>query len=424
VPGRVLGREQVRLVEEVRHETPDRQVVLRRDLPHEVECLAAQLVVEDELRQREDEDVVEHARAGDRVHARERGQERAPESLGARLRVDQLRVGQPHVGLRREAECLANLHVREVEVQRLDRRHRRGGGLHVERGGRATEQHGSAGLDQLGHRHAGEDVRRVEHGRPHERDGGDQAHERDGDDLHRNACLDAVEEVLARVLAVAEAPGRGDGEDRQRPVHEVVAIAAEELHQLDHPRHAVLRERTRDHGLPGPGEAQVQAPGVGDLRRDVGGRERRRQVGDVLEPVGEPDVLDVVRGRREPRLAGAMVGHPQAARPRDEVHAVAADVRVRLAIAVVERERGGCPGDGVVHHVGREEDALALRVEAEARVEEARAEDLAADFHACLEEDALGLLDDARHEVVVENRDRGTHGDASLADDGATQSVR
>ncbi len=50
------------------------------------------------------------------------------------------------------------------------------------------------------------------------------------------AGLDAVDEVLAGVLAVPEVAGRGDREDRHRAGDEVRPVAPEELHHLDHPR--------------------------------------------------------------------------------------------------------------------------------------------------------------------------------------------
>ena len=66
--------------------------------------------------------------------------------------------------------------------------------------------------------------------------GRDQAHQRDRHDLDRDARLDAVDQVLAGVLAVPEVAGRGDREDRHRPGDEVGPVAPEELHHLDHPR--------------------------------------------------------------------------------------------------------------------------------------------------------------------------------------------
>ena len=65
---------------------------------------------------------------------------------------------------------------------------------------------------------------------------GDEAHQRDRHDLDRDARLDAVDQVLAGVLAVPEVAGRGDREDRHRAGDEVGPVAPEELHHLDHPR--------------------------------------------------------------------------------------------------------------------------------------------------------------------------------------------
>ena len=54
----------------------------------------------------------------------------------------------------------------------------------------------------------------------------------------------------------------------------------------------------------------------------------------MLEAVGEADVLDEVGRVREADLAGPMVQRLEARRARDEVDAVAAEVGVRLAVAV------------------------------------------------------------------------------------------
>ena len=48
--------------------------------------------------------------------------------------------------------------------------------------------------------------------------------------------LDAVDEVLAGVLAVPEVAGRGDREDRHRAGDQVRPVAPEQCHHLDHPQ--------------------------------------------------------------------------------------------------------------------------------------------------------------------------------------------
>ena len=67
---------------------------------------------------------------------------------------------------RRQAERLGDRDVRGVELERLDRGHRRAGDLHVERRRRAAEEDRGARPDDLGHRDPGQDVDRVEDRRP------------------------------------------------------------------------------------------------------------------------------------------------------------------------------------------------------------------------------------------------------------------
>ncbi len=161
-----------------------------------------------------------------------------------------------------------------------------------------------SGPDDLGHGDAGQHVGGMEDGRPDERHRGDEAHQRDRHDLDRDAGLDAVDEVLAGVFAVAEVAGRGDGEDRHRACDEVGSVGAEELHHGRHARHAGLGEGAAHDRLPGVGQDHVQAPGVGDLGLDVGvGREGRGQVRDVLEAVA--------RAGRTPRSRSSSPGAPR-----------------------------------------------------------------------------------------------------------------
>src|SRR3990170_4451678 len=87
-------------------------------------------------------------------------------------------------------------------------------------------------------------------------------------------------------------------------------VAAEDLHHLDHPLDAVLGEGARDDRPFRVRQDEEEPPGVGHGDLDVVvRRERRREIGDVLETVGEPDVLDEVRGCRQADLARPMVGH-------------------------------------------------------------------------------------------------------------------
>ena len=54
-------------------------------------------------------------------------------------------------------------------------------------------------------------------------------------------------------------------------------------------------------------------------------------------PSAEPDVLDEVGRVREARLAGPVVEDLEPGRARHEMDAVAAEVGVRVAVAVVQR---------------------------------------------------------------------------------------
>ena len=113
----------------------------------------------------------------------------------------------------------------------------------MERRRRPAEQDGRARPDHLSHRDARQHVDRVEDRRADNRHRRDQAHQGHRDDLDRDPGLDAIDQVLAGVLAVAEVAGRRDREDRHRPGPEVVGARPEQLHHLGHPRHAVLGER-------------------------------------------------------------------------------------------------------------------------------------------------------------------------------------
>ena len=125
---------------------------------------------------------------------------------------------------------------------------------------------------------------------------------------------------------------------------------------------AVLGEGARHDRLLRVRQRHVQAPGVGHLRLDVVvGRERRREVGDVLEAVGEADVLDEVGRVRQADLAGPVVEPLEPGRARHEVDPVAAEVGMRVAVAVVEHERRRGAGDRALDDVAREQDALAGR---------------------------------------------------------------
>ena len=149
-------------------------------------------------------------------------------------------------------------------------------------------------------------------------------------------------------------------------------------------------------------EAEVEAPGVGDLRLDVARRERRREVRDVREAVAEPDVLGEVLAHRQPRLARPVVEHLQPGRAGDEVDPILAEVRPRLAAAVVQGEAARRDADGLLDHVAREEDPPvgALR---QPGVDQPLAQPGPADLHPVRGQDALRLVDDALDQLRLED---------------------
>ena len=89
--------------------------------------------------------------------------------------------------------------------------------------------------------------------------------------------------------------------------------------------------------------------------------------------------------------------------PGHEVDAVAAEVGVGHAVAVVERERARGGGDRGLDDVAREQDALAGVVERQAVLEEAPAHLRAADLHPDLGQDPLRLVDDPADQLVAQD---------------------
>ena len=77
------------------------------------------------------------------------------------------------------------------------------------------------------------------------------------------------------------------------------------------------------------------------------------------EAVGEADVLDEVGRVREADLAGPVIEHLEPRRARDEVDAIPAEVGVRVAVAVEQRERSWRARDGPFDDVAREQHATA-----------------------------------------------------------------
>ena len=241
---------------------------------------------------------------------------------------------------------------------------------------------------------------------PDGRDRRDEAHQRHGHDLHRDAGLDAVDQVLAGVLAVAEVAGRGDREDRHRSGDAGRPGPAEELHHLDHPRHAVLGEGPGNDRLawswsgsctgarrPTPAArcrrwSRRPSPGTGCVRG-------RRRVGRIRRN----------RWSRQPRLPRAVVQHLEPRRAGHEVDPVATEIGVRLAVPVVQQERRGALCDRPLDDVPWEQDALAAwrRAGRPCRARRRRISG-APDLHADLGQDALRLVDDLGDELVAQDR--------------------
>jgi len=237
-----------------------------------------------------------------------------------------------------------------------------------------------------------------------------QSHQRHRHDLNRDAPLDAVQQVLARVLAVAEVAGSGDGEDGLRPRGHVGPVAAEEGQHLGHARDAVLGERARHHRPLRLGEHQVQPPGIGNRRRHVGRGKSRGQISDVLQPAGQPHVVHEVGRQRQPPRARSVVEDVQPAGAGHEMHPVAGQGGMALAGPVVEGNRAWRAGQGMVNHIWREEHALPRGVQRQARVKQPLAQRQPAHLDADLSQDAFGVSEDGVDLWRCEDLESWTHG--------------
>jgi hypothetical protein len=80
------------------------------------------------------------------------------------------------------------------------------------------------------------------------------------------------------------------------------------------------------------------------------------------------------------------------------MHVVAADFRVRITVAVEQRERLRRILDRGIHDVRREQDAP-VRVGFQAMVEHALAQLFATNFHARFRHDAFRLIQDFRYQL-------------------------
>jgi hypothetical protein len=230
----------------------------------------------------------------------------------------------------------------------------------------------------------------------------DQPHQRDRHELHGDARLNAVDQVLARVLVVGERTRRRDREDGQWAGAQIVEVPPIEREQLHHAGHAVLTERSRDDRLLRVRQAQIEAPGVGDEGLDIVGRKSGREVVDVLQAIAQSDVFDEVGRTRTAMLTSAVIEHGQAAGARHEVRAAGAQLRMRLPVAIEEREGTGRRSDGGPNPVGREEDPAIGAIGPEAVLEQSRAEALAGDPDTDHRQDAQGFVQHGLELRVVE----------------------
>ena len=240
----------------------------------------------------------------------------------------------------------------------------------------------------------------MENRRPYQRHRGGQPHERHRHDLHWDAPLHAVEQVLARILRVAEVARGGDGEDGERACHEVCFVAAKEGHHLGHARHAVFGEGARDHRLGGVGQAKIEAPGVGDFGFDIVGGKRGGQVGNMLQPGAQTHIRSEVGAEGGTHLFGPVIQHFEPGRAGDKVDAVAANIGHGRAVPIKEGETLRRAGQCVLHDGGWKQDAP-VGVGRQPGVQEALAQLRAADFHAGGGQNVTRFVDDTVEQVVV-----------------------
>ena len=128
----------------------------------------------------------------------------------------------------------------------------------------------------------------------------------------------------------------------------------------------------------------------------------------MIEAVAQARVLDEIGRVRQARFAAAVVLDLQAARSWHVVNIVAADLRVRIAIAVMQRERLRRAFDCRIDNVGRKQNA-AVRVGFEAVVEQSLAEPLATNFHARLGHDSFRLIENIPDHAVGKNAECRSH---------------
>ena len=198
--------------------------------------------------------------------------------------------------------------------------------------------------------------------------------------------------------------------------------APEQLHHLDHARHAVLGERARHDRLLRVGQGHVEAPRVGHLGLDVVvGREGRGEVRRCCSrPSREADVLDEVGRVREARLAGPVVEDLEAGRARARSGRGrrrgrrAARRRGRRARTTTGRRRSRA---STTSRGKRTRSPVAF--ERQAVLEQAPAHLRAADLHPDLGQDALRLVDDPAGQLVAQDvQGRPHQGSHRLGQDG------
>ena len=125
--------------------------------------------------------------------------------------------------------------------------------------------------------------------------------------------------------------------------------------------------------------------------------------------VAQADVLDEVGRVGQAGLAGAVVEHAQAARAGHEVDAVSAEVGERVAVPVVQHERGRGVAHGTLDEFTWEQDPVAGRVRRHAGLEQPPSHFGPADLHAGLGKDPHRLVENAFEQVVGQDGQPWSH---------------
>jgi hypothetical protein len=181
-------------------------------------------------------------------------------------------------------------------------------------------------IRQLADHHAAEGLGGVlDQGANH----GDRTHEPGqghGNELHRNRCPGAVQNVLAGGLAPFERRRGAARKDGQGLLLQGFGAAAHDQLQVSDDFERFAGERPGDDRLLTEQETQEQPVAVGDGVGHVGRDECGALGGDILQTAHEPGVPDVVGGGGPPDLPGRVVENVDRRRTGGEVDVVAREV--------------------------------------------------------------------------------------------------